>query len=101
MNTFQNFLEAQKKLASAKKEFAEAQQAVIEHVGEGNKARFGDNIFTVSKGTVATSTSWKSAFELALSKVNEPTKNILQLAVKESQKEVKRKPSVRVALKPE
>lgn len=101
MSAFQNFIAAQKELAEAKKAFAEAQQAIIDQVGEGNKARYGDFVFTVSKSAETKSTSWKDAFELALTKVNEPTQRVLKTAVVATQKQSYRKPSVRVALKPE
>ena len=101
MNAFQNFIAAQKQLAEAKKAFTEAQQAIINEIGEGQKARYGDFIFTVSKGTETTVTSWKDAFELALTKVNEPTQRVLKTAVVATQKQSYRKPSVRVAVKPE
>lgn len=101
MNNFQNFIAAQKTLAEAKKAFAEAQQVLINEVGEGNKARYGDFLVTVSKGAETKSTSWKDAFELALTKVNESTQRVLKAAVAATQKQSYRKPSVRVALKPE
>ena len=100
VQTVEAYMKLKTEIARLNREKNRMEEQIIYSVGEGNKIQVGEHVLTVRKSATTTSTSWKEAFELALSKVNDATKAVLNAAVTASQKQATRKASISITHKP-
>ncbi len=98
--TIEAYMNLKVQIARLNREKKRLEEHIISQVGEGNKIQVGEHVLTVRKSATTTSTSWKDAFQLALTKVNDATRAVLNATVTESQKESTRKASISIAHKP-